>query len=154
MLSESDLTSSVAACHQFPTWLQVLVVAKVSQAVVLSLAAYQDETTFRDWTGIGNSKLVCDTVFGTQVSAACGWSAQHWGTTSTVGVQVAPSTVNMSTSQLGFLCGWGPLVRLNTSLTARVALLGPGLLISVPIHELLCLHSATGQQCWSFAAAS
>ena len=50
-------------------------VGKVSQAVVLSRAAYQDENTFRDWTGVENSKLVSDTVFGTQVSAACGWPA-------------------------------------------------------------------------------
>ena len=46
-------------------------VGKVSQAVVLSWAAYQDEATFRKWTGIGKSKLVFDTVFGTQVRGAC-----------------------------------------------------------------------------------
>ncbi len=82
-LSEPDLTSPVAASHQLPTCLQVLVVGKVSQAVVLSWAAYRDEATFRDWTGIENSKLVCDSTFDTQVSAVCGWSCHHSGSTST-----------------------------------------------------------------------
>ena len=78
----------------------MLVVGKVSQAVVLSWAAYRDEATFRDWTGIENSKLVCDSTFDTQVSAVCGWSAHHWGSTSTwVPIEVAPSSVSMSTRQ-------------------------------------------------------
>ena len=56
-------------CHQLSTRLQVLVVGKLSQAVVLAGAAYRDEATFRERTGIANTKLVCDPVFDTQVSA-------------------------------------------------------------------------------------
>ena len=56
------------ACHQLLTYLQVLVVGKLSQAVVLAGAAYRDEATFRERTGIANTKLVCDPVFDTQVS--------------------------------------------------------------------------------------
>ena len=47
-------------------------VGKLSQAVVLAGAAYRDEATFRERTGIANTKLVCDPVFDTQVSAVCG----------------------------------------------------------------------------------
>ena len=43
-------------------------VGKLSQAVVLAGAAYRDEATFRERTGIANTKLVCDPVFDTQVS--------------------------------------------------------------------------------------
>eukprot|EP00891_Asterochloris_glomerata_P009139 jgi/Astpho2/9139/Aster-07787 len=57
--------------EQLDTLGKVLVVGKVSQAVVLSWAAYRDEATFRDWTGIENSKLVCDSTFDTQVHV--GW---------------------------------------------------------------------------------
>ena len=54
----------------------MLVVGKVSQAVVLSWAAYRDEATFRDWTGIEISKLVVDTTFDTHVCTVCGWPIQ------------------------------------------------------------------------------
>ena len=54
-------------------------VGKVSQAVVLAWAAYRDEATFKDWTGIGNSKLVSDATFDTQVSAVGGWPALKRG---------------------------------------------------------------------------
>ncbi len=40
--------------------LQILAVGKLSQAVVIAAAAYRDEATFRERTGITNSRLVVD----------------------------------------------------------------------------------------------
>ena len=150
-----DPTSSVphVACRQLPTCLQVLVVGKVSQAVVLSWAAYRDETTFRDWTGIDNSKLVCDATFDTHVSAVRRWFAQKWGSTSTSRMGGAPSTVStvrhvcqaMSLSQR-FSVGGARLCAVIISCELRSALLGPGLTRCVPEYKLLCLHIATGHQ--------
>ena len=91
-MSESDPASSADACHQLSTCLQVLVVGKVSQAVVLSWAAYRDEATFMDWTGVENSKLVCDTTFDTHVSADCGWPVLFCDRISTLEMGLAPST--------------------------------------------------------------
>ena len=39
---------------------QILAVGKLSQAVVIAAAAYRDEATFRERTGITNSRLVVD----------------------------------------------------------------------------------------------
>ena len=66
-------------CHQLPVYLQVLVVGKLSQAVVLAGAAYRDEATFRERTGIANTKLVCDPVFDTQVSHLFGLACPGLG---------------------------------------------------------------------------
>lgn len=40
--------------------LQVLITGKIGQAAVLSVAAYEDERTFQQLTGIEKSKLVID----------------------------------------------------------------------------------------------
>ena len=39
---------------------QVLIAGKISQAAVLSAAAYEDEASFRTTTGIQNTRLVID----------------------------------------------------------------------------------------------
>ena len=54
-------------------------VGKLSQAVVLAGAAYRDEATFRERTGIANTKLVCDPVFDTQVSNDLTLARPDWG---------------------------------------------------------------------------
>ena len=47
------------ACSPPCCWsLQILAVGKLSQAVVIAAAAYRDEATFRERTGITNSRLV------------------------------------------------------------------------------------------------
>lgn len=117
-LSESELASAADACHLLPPGLQVLVVGKVSQAVVLSWAAYRDEATFRDWTGIENSKLVCDATFDTQVSAVCGWSLPRIGAAQTPrGATPRHSKVCPpgNEARVGGLCGRSPPVCLKYS---------------------------------------
>lgn len=57
--------------------LQVLVAGKISQAVVVAAAAYRDLETFRQRTGITNTKLIKDLKHvDTQVSRGCWvWTA-------------------------------------------------------------------------------
>ena len=57
----SQQLQPLQCCSPSPCWcLQILAVGKLSQAVVIAAAAYRDEATFRERTGITNSRLVVD----------------------------------------------------------------------------------------------